>query len=558
MTEIAEADVLVVGGGAAAQRAAIEAYRAGARVALAVNGQLGCIGVRGSGATASGTATDRRGFWPVAPSGGILETGFDDIIQLGLGMADPSLTQILVDEAPAARRALERLGVLFRDRRVFGLVPTLAAAIRQTDCQLYENTMVTSLLTRDGACEGAVGIREESGQPIAFQSGAVILGTGGAAQLFKHHVHPPGVAGDGYAMGYRAGAELLNLEFLQIFLGTVFPTVNNIANWVWGQDCKVYNAGGQTFLDNYLPAGASLAEAMMQAVQHSPFSTRDSLSRYLFIGLMKEVMAGRGTVRDGIHMDLTSPRVHPPDERDVWLRYRGIEWDREPFEIVVSAMASNGGFRIDRHGETTVPGLYAVGECAAGSHGADRHGGNMMSACQVFGARAGRHAAKQATGAKRPPLPKETLAAAQARIDALKAAHGRFKPREIREELQQAAWQDLLVVRTEAGLNRFLQTVATLREEKLPDISVEGKKELVEALELQSLLLYGEMLGKAALMRTESRGGHYREDYPQRDDAHWLKSIVVKNVDGRMVHDTVALHAGWKNRPGDMGGDWWG
>ena len=156
------------------------------------------------------------------------------------------------------------------------------------------------------------------------------------------------------------------------------------------------------------------------------------------------------------------------------------------------------------------------------------------------------------------PFPEECLAAEQARIDALKAARGRYKPREIRRELQQAAWDHLLAVRTEAGLTLFLKTVAALREEKLPAISVEGKKELVEALELRNLLLYGEMLGKAALMRNESRGGHYREDYPLQDDAHWLKSIVVKNVDGRMVHDTVAQHPDWKSRPGDMGSDWWG
>jgi succinate dehydrogenase/fumarate reductase flavoprotein subunit len=122
--------------------------------------------------------------------------------------------------------------------------------------------------------------------------------------------------------------------------------------------------------------------------------------------------------------------------------------------------------------------------------------------------------------------------------------------------MQQAAWNQLLCVRTEAGLRLFLKTLDALREEKLADLSVEDPKELVEALELQNLLLCGEMLGKAALMRSESRGGHYREDFPQQDDAHWLKSIVVKNVDGRMVHDTTALDPDWRSRPGDMGSDW--
>ncbi|MFH1619790.1 MAG: FAD-binding protein, partial [bacterium] len=493
MTEIVKVDVLVVGGGAAAQRAAIEACRSGARVALAIKGHLGVIGMRGSGATASGTATDRRSMWPLAESGDILETAFDDIIQLGLGMADPDLVKIVVEETPTvARRVLERLGVPFRGnvpgRSAFGIVPTLAATIRQTDCQLHEKTMITALLIRDGTCVGAMGIEEDTGRLIAFQSGAVILGTGGAAQLFKHNVHPGCLTGDGYAIGHRSGAELINLEFMQIFLGTVFPTVNNLANWVWREDIRIYNSQGEEFLENYLPPGASLAEAKAQAAQHSPFSTRDSLSRYLNVALMKEVMAGRGTAHDGIYMDLTSPHIRVPAERDAWLRYRGIELDRQPAEVVLYAMCSHGGFRIDRHAQTTVPGLYAVGECAAGSYGADRHGGNMMSACQVFGARAGRHAALSATSSKHTPLPQDALAAEQGRIDALKAARGRWKPVKIRREMQQVAWDQLLAVRTEAGLTLFLKTVDSLREEKLPDVSVEDAKELVEAVECQNLL----------------------------------------------------------------------
>ena len=562
MTEIVDVDVLVVGGGAAAQRAAIEAHRAGARVALAIKGRLGGIGLRGSGATASGTATDRRSLWPVGRSGEVIETAYDDIIQLGLGMADPDLAQIVAEETPAvAWRALQRIGVQllpFRGWSVYGIVPALAAAIRQTDCELHENTMITTLLTPNNACIGAVGINEETGELFAFRSGAVILGAGGGAQLFRHNVHPPCITGDGYAIGYRAGAKLINLEFMQIFLGTVFPTVNNIGNWVWGQDIRVYNSKGEEFLPNYLPPDASLTEARTQAVRHNPFSTRDPLSRYLNVALMKEVMAGRGTAHGGIHMDLTAAGVRAPEERDIWLRYRGIDWDRQPFEVVVYPQCSHGGFRIDRHAQTAVPGLYAVGECAAGSYGADRHAGNMMSACQVFGARAGRHAARWATGSKHPALQQDALAAEQGRIDALKARRGGLKPGEIRRELQQAAWNYLLAVRTEAGLKLFLKTIDALTVEKLPAISVKGGKELVEALELENLLLYGEMVGKAALMRSESRGGHYREDYPRQDDANWLKSISVGNVDGKMELETIALQADWRSRPGDMGAEHWG
>ena len=140
----------------------------------------------------------------------------------------------------------------------------------------------------------------------------------------------------------------------------------------------------------------------------------------------------------------------------------------------------------------------------------------------------------------------------------MKARRGGLKPGEIRRELQQAAWNYLLAVRTEAGLKLFLKTIDALTVEKLPAISVKGAKELVEALELENLLLYGEMVGKAALMRSESRGGHYREDYPRQDDANWLKSISVGNGDGKMELDTIALQADWRSRPGDMGAEHWG
>src|SRR5262249_37178593 len=161
----------------------------------------------------------------------------------------------------------------------------------------------------------------------------------------------------------------------------------NLSNWVWKEEkIRVTNARGEEFLANYVPPGASLAAALEENASHSSFSTRDALSRYISVALMKEVMAGRGSPHDGIYMDLTAPGIREPVDRDQWLRYRGIEWDRKPLEVVVFVQSSYGGFRIDRDGQTTVRGLYAAGEAAAGCYGADRYGGASMSACQVFGA----------------------------------------------------------------------------------------------------------------------------------------------------------------------------
>ena len=569
--EIIDLDVLVVGGGGAALRAAIEAHAAGARTGVAVKGQFGVIGLRGGGATGSGTAADQRGYWPVTADGCVLESAFDDIVQLGLGMADPNLVRIVCEEAPATMRNLMNLGVQMDSRRLHNgsgtlrpgrtaraIVPTLSSALRRAGCALFEQTMITSLLKIENACVGAVGIREDTSEVIVFRAGAVVLGTGGAAQMFKHNVHPSCITGDGYALAFRVGAELLNLEFMQTFLGTVFPTINNISNWLWAEDIRVYNAKGEEFLANYLPAGATLGEARAQAVQHNPFSTRDSLSRYLAVAMMKEVMAGRGTEREGIYFDLTSPNVRVPRERSSWLTYRGIDWTCEPFEATVYAMCSHGGMRIDGHAQTTVAGLYAVGECSAACYGADRHAGHMMAASQVFGARAGRQAAGRTIGLRRVPLPREALAAEEARIASLAKAKGSRRPKQILTELKQSAWNNLLAVRHAAGIRSFLSTVEELRKTDLPEVKVEHPDELVEVLELENMLLFGQMQGASALMRSESRGGHYREDFPDQDDANWLKCIRVRQVDGEPVHDTLALHPAWKSRPGDMFDDQWG
>ena len=568
MAQVVDADVLVVGGGGAALRAAIEAHRAGARVALATKGQLGVIGLRGGGATASGTAADRRQFWPVSETGGVLEGAREDVIQLGLGMAAPKLSQIMVEEAPSSWKTLQRLGVRCGPGfwappghftcNLYGLVPILASTLRRTDCIIFEKTMVVSLLKFDGSCVGAIAMDEETGELRAFRAGAVILGTGGAVQLYKHNLHPSCVTGDGYAVAYRAGAELLNLEFPQVFLGTVYPTTNNLANWVWGEKVRVYNARNEEFLEKYLPRGASLAEAREQAQKHGPFSTRDSLSRYLYTSLLKEVMAGRGTIHDGVYMDLTAAGIRAPIERDLWLRYRGIEWDREAFEVDVFAMCSNGGLRVDHHAQSTIPGLFAAGECVGGINGADRHGGSMMGASQVFAARAGVYAARLGTKSKRAPIPREAIEVEEQKISEIRAGRGRSEPREIRKNLQLLAWNHLLVVRNRAGLENFLGGIEGLRKDKFPDMKIGDAKGVIEAIELQNLLLVGEMIAKAALTRTESRGGHYREDCPERDDAKWMKSIVIKSSNGEMKLDTLSLHPNWRNRPEDMRGELWG
>lgn len=174
------------------------------------------------------------------------------------------------------------------------------------------------------------------------------------------------------------------------------------------------------------------------------------------------------------------------------------------------------------------------------------------------GIKAGRHAARSATASGPRALPQEKVAAEGQRIEALRSRRGARTTREVRGELQQEAWNNLLAVRTDEGLTRVLATVNELREERLPELGVEGPSELVEYLELENLLLVGEMLATVALERTESRGGHHREDYPARDDGQWLRRIAVRSVEGRMELRRRVIAPEWRERPGDMLGEHWG
>jgi len=565
MEHVVQTDVLVIGGGGAAARAALEARFAGAEVVLVSKGNFGAIGTRGAGATNS--ALSPFGIiatpgWTGPLTGGekVLahmvaahpEEAFLNIMQVGLGMADPNLARILVENAVETRTALLKWGATFGE---YGLrshgAPIMEALVRQirsTNISIRERTMIVSLLVQDGECVGAIGVDETNGDIVVIKSAATVIGTGGDANLFMINLNPPCVTGDGYAMGYEAGAELMNLEFKQIFLGTVYPTKNMITNGL-PPHVKLTNAMGEEFLQNYLPEGASVEECLAQRQLHNPFSTRDPFSKYVDIAILGEVKAGKGTKHHGIYLDRRDPRIPPlPAVRNEFWLYRSIDFDRDLVEVGVCHHSSLGGFRIDENGEATLPHLYAAGEAAAGPHGVDRIGGHMLLASQVFGARAGRHAAKQRRSKKRFDINNRVLSASEDRIIALRDRKGDQKPREVKRKLQESAYYNLLVTKSEASLARFLSDVTSIKKEMLPRLSVESPQELIEALELQSLLSLAEVEANVCLERKESRGSHYREDFPNQDDKNWLKSVVVKKVGDTPQLRTIVLDPTWQNR----------
>lgn len=561
-------DVLVVGGGAAGTRAALEARLAGARVLLAVKGHFGAVGIRGAGASANG----------LCQGGGILyghrsgvegypppNQSYAHAIQLGLGLADPTLTRILVDDSTRNRNELTGYDIHLnrgfgRGIRAHGvpLAGGLANQCRSRGVTVRERVMITYLVIQDGVCCGALGIDEQSGELFVVEANAVILATGGDAQLFRHNLNPPCVTGDGYAMGYRAGAQLMNMEFKQVFVAIIYPTRNTIYLWAWDHAPQFLNGEGHAFLADYCPPGVTPEVVLEQHAMHDPASTRDPYSRLLELAITGEVVGGRGTPHGGVWLDYRGCEHLLNPNMAAWFRYRGIFSDEERIEVSVCHHCSNGGFRVDENAQTTIPGLYAIGECMAGPHGADRRGGHMLAATQVFGARAGRHAGRKSSKAQPQSAKERTIKKATEEILALKHNQGSQSVLMLRDFLQENNWRDLLWGRSEDSLRRVQDNVEKIRELLWRDLCIDSTRALVQALELKNMLDVTEIVSHAARMRLETRGSHFRLDFPERNDIDWLKSIIVQRINNKVQLDTVVLDPGWQDRAEELAGFRWG
>ena len=566
MAETIDTDVLVVGAGAAGMRAAYEANLGGAKVLLVVKGRFGAIGVRGAGASAAGVSE----FGLIGPAGwsprmrgerAEPDSVLRDILQCGLGMADPTLARVLVDEAFESRRHLEEWGMIPTFTEGYGIrthgVPiqmALEDRIHRSNISVLDRTTVIDVLLKDGFCAGALAVDERLGNVLAINARSTILATGGLGRLYPLNFHPACITGDGYALGYEAGAELFNMEFHQMFIGTIFPTNNLVHSWMRESYPRLTNAQGEEFLSRYLPEGATIKECYDQRNLHSAFTTRDPLSRYMDLAIYGEVEEGRGTPRGGVFVELADPQLKP--EILEWYRYRGIHWDRGPVEIGSCHHCCHGGLRINRDAETTVPGLFAAGEVAAGPHGADRMAGMMLLASQVFGARAGRQAAKQARDSK--PVGANLGQVLCSEKELKWPRRGDLTVAQVTHSLGTLVKRNLMVARTDRGLNEVLTEVTRIRMEDLPRVDIRDPLDLVHAVEVRNSLRSAEIVARACLERKESRGGHFREDFPKTDDENWRKVVTVKKVDSRMTAGTLVLDPNWEDRTSDMAGLKWG
>jgi succinate dehydrogenase/fumarate reductase flavoprotein subunit len=335
------------------------------------------------------------------------------------------------------------------------------------------------------------------------------------------------------------------MELMQSGIGTIAPTENLIMDWNWALYPKLRNSKGELFLESYLPPDVTEKQCYDDKGTHWPFSTSDK-SMYIDIAITKEIKAGRTTKHGGVYMDLSGVTEKMVEEmpssggRQVWemtkqyLLENGIDVTKEPLEIATCGHAINGGLRINENGETTIAGLYAAGEAAAGPHGADRLGGNMLVTGQVFGARAGIAAAAKKGKVN---FSEQKISDLQKQMDDIAISQGIHDVLELKKSIQQAMWTDGMNIRSEIGLKHCLEVIKNVKEKIQEGLIIRNPGDLKNALELINLADVGEIVATVARMRKESRGSHYREDFPQKDP-DWAKSIIIKKVDGQ-IHTTT-------------------
>jgi fumarate reductase (CoM/CoB) subunit A len=394
----------------------------------------------------------------------------------------------------------------------------LRGAVLTSGVQLLEETRVLALLVDDGRVAGAVGLNADRGALVVVHAGATVMATGGAGRLFAITSNPVDVTGDGYALAARAGVPLRDMEMVQFypwrairpFKGSRVPI--QPSTFVVG--ARLYNRDGERFMERYDP-------------ERLESTTRDIAARAIF----DQIRLGKD-VDGGVILDLsavsdedfiaTNPKVIEQ------LRPRGLSFRELRFIIAPEAHFIMGGLVIDEMGSTPLAGLYACGEAAGGIHGANRLNSNALPDTQVFGARAGRAAAEAARSERRGRVDDGVLKAWARRVEGLVGGPGPEQAAlgALRQELQQVVSQALGIVRMAAGLRGGLAALERLRA-RLASIPVSTVREFEEMVELECMTDTAELMMHAALHRRESRGAHFRQDFPERDDAGWLCTVVV-------------------------------
>ncbi len=553
--ELIETDVLVVGGAGAGLRAAIGAREKGAKTILISKGPVARSGaslLAGADLTLDGKSLNELGF-PGEPRD-TKEKFFKDIVTQGFYLNNQKLVEIYVEDAPKRVKELLDWGIkvsFSEERAIFtggpSILTTLLKKAKEIGVETMDDIMLLDLLTKDGKISGALGLNINTGDLVTFRSKAVVLATGGWHKAYSPNAGSRELSGDGHAAAYRAGAELANMEFITFccnvllwppkWRGIIFPYLLHLL--VGG---KLVNSKGEDFLSKYDPTIVKVGT-----------STEWNKSFVSVTGTL-EVLEGRGSPHGGVYYTIGDMTWDEFEKRVTsyypnW-KYKGIDFSElgkmmkegKPVEVGSAAEYFEGGIIVNEKFETSIPGLYAAGECTASLFGANRVAA-ATTEMLVEGAIAGESAAEYAKKIEMPEIDEKQVESLKEKaLGPLKREDG-VKPVDLRNRIQRMAHEKLGPVRSRESIEELIQFIERVKREELPRLYTSSKsrrynKEWIEALELENIIQVLELSARSALMRTESRGVHYRLDYPYTDNDNWLKEIVVKRV-GDKIHMTT-------------------
>src|SRR5256885_15811495 len=577
--ETHEHDVLVIGAGGAGLRAAIEASAAGVRVGLVCKSLLGkAHTVMAEGGIAAALANvDERDNWKVH---------FADTMRGGQYINQSRMAELHAKEAPDRVRELEKWGAVFdrtQDGRIlqrnFGghRYPRLAHVGDRTGLEMIRTLQdhgvhqgidvhmehtILSILKDGNRAVGAFGYERERGRFKIFRAKAIVLATGGIGRAYKITSNSWEYTGDGHSLAYHAGAELIDMEFVQFHpTGMVWPpSVCGIlvTEGVRGEGGILTNNEGKRFMFDQIPEnyrsqtadneeeGWGYCQGDKNARRPPELLTRDHIARCI----VREIKQGRGSPHGGVYLDIAWIKEKLPNAAEYIKRklpsmyhqfkqLADIDITEQPMEVGPTTHYIMGGVRVNPDTQMSrVPGLFAAGECAAGINGANRLGGNSLSDLFVFGKRAGEFAAKFAKDNRVGKIDNDKIEnVAREALEPFERSGGE-NPYEIQKDLQELMQDNVGIVRTESEMQAALEQLGKLWE-RAGEVGVSGHREFNPgwhtALDLKNLLTVSEAITRAAIERKESRGAQFREDYPNKEERYAkVNTMISKADDGSM------------------------
>ena len=520
-------DILIIGGGGAAARCAIECNKS---VIMAVKGLFGKSGC---------TVMAEGGYNAVLNPNDDFEIHFNDTMKGGAYINNPKLVEILIRSSPEELKNLEKFGSIFDrnedgtiSQRPFGgqsfnrtcysgdrtgheIMAGLMEYIGKKDnIKIMEDTTAIKLIVKNNTCYGALFINNITGEIFPIYAKSTILATGGAGQLYPITSNPIQKVGDGFSLAYNEGTILEDMEMVQFHPTGMVGTGILVTEAVRGEGGILYNKYKERFMKNYDPERMEL-------------STRDVVAKAIF----NEIQEGRG-IDGGVYLDVSHLNDKLIEEKleTMFRQFMdiGVDIRKEPMIIAPTAHHTMGGIKINENCETNINGLFACGEVAGGIHGANRLGGNALADTQVFGAIAGKSANNYAeNGSKNTNLnkindyTKELINNIKNEINDLKNKDNTNNNTNDMENvynlinsLKNTMWNFVSIVRTEEGLNKALEEINDLKN-KLNNIKLNGTVEILRYFDLKNMIVVSELIIKSALKRKESRGAHYRKDFPE-------------------------------------------